>query len=497
MQQSYKRATLWLLFFSTLLRFFLSGSLEFGNDEAYYWLYAKYPDISHFDHPPMVGFFIQFFTANLFFDSELAIRLAAVIPTSASMYLIFLIGNYLKNEKVGFISILLYNIHIYGFIISGTFILPDSPMVFFWLLSFYFFLQTITKEPNRKLYKKILLAFLFTGCAIYSKYQAVFLLFGVVIYVLFYKRGWLKKSLFYAGFIFPILATCLIFYWNYQNDFISYKFHNDRVSLFSFQFNKNSFLREVLGQFLYNNPYIVITLILMVIAYLKNRFQFKNDQLKLFFACSFPLIGTTIYLSMFRDTLPHWSGISYLTLLPLIAVYISEEKRILKKLKVGTLSFLIVLIVAVFVINKGWFLPEKKAALKEKTGKKDVLLDMFGWKQASEKLTKFFKAKDLFQFPIISNKWYPASHIDYYIARPNNMKVYGVGELSNIHKYYWINKEKPFLKKRVLYITDSRNYKDPKILYGKEYTSITKLKVIPIKRKDEIVKYVFLFLLEK
>ncbi len=497
MQQSYKRVTLWLLFFSTLVRLFLSGSLEFGNDEVYYWLYAKYPDISHFDHPPMVGFFIQFFTANLFFDSELAIRLAAVIPTSTSMYLIFLIGNYLKNEKVGFIGVLLYNIHIYGFIIGGTFILPDSPMVFFWLLGFYFFLQTITKEPNRKLYKKTLLAFLFTGCAIYSKYQAVFLLFGVVLYVLLYNRRWLKELPFYIGFMFPIFAIFLIFYWNYQNDFISYKFHNNRVSLFSFQFNKNSFLREVLGQFLYNNPYIVITLILMVMAYLKNRFQFRKDLLKLFFACSFPLIGTTIYLSMSRDTLPHWSGVSYLTLLPLIAVYISKQKRILKKLKTGTLSFLILLIVAVFVINKGWFLPKKEIVLKEKLGKKEVLLDMFGWKQASEKLTTFFETKKLFQLPIISNKWYPASHIDYYIARPNNMEVYGVGELSDIHKYYWINKEKPFLKNRVLYITDSRNYKDPKILYGKEYTLITKLKVIPIKRGEDIVKYVFLFLLEK
>ena len=82
-----------------MLRLFLAGNLEFGNDEVYYWLYAKYPDLSHFDHPPMVGFFIQFFTGNLYFDSEFFIRLAAIIPTSINMYVVFLIGSYIKSGK--------------------------------------------------------------------------------------------------------------------------------------------------------------------------------------------------------------------------------------------------------------------------------------------------------------------------------------------------------------------------------------------------------------
>ena len=110
---NYKKQTLLLIFFSTLLRIFLGVNLEFGNDEVYYWLYAKYPAVSHFDHPSMVGFFIQFFTANLLFDSELCIRLAAIIPSSISMYVLFLIANYLKDEKAGFITVLLYIIHIW------------------------------------------------------------------------------------------------------------------------------------------------------------------------------------------------------------------------------------------------------------------------------------------------------------------------------------------------------------------------------------------------
>ena len=493
---NYKQQALLLLLFSTLLRIFLAANIEFGNDEVYYWLYAKYPAISHFDHPPMVGFLIQLFTINLHFNSELCIRLAAIIPSSISMYVLFLIASYLKNEKAGFIAVLLYNIHIYSFVVVGTFILPDAPLVLFWLLSFYYFIQTIPEFSNKKLNLKLMLGFLFAGCAIYSKYQAVYLLLGVGLYVLLFNRSWLKNTFFYLGFVFPLIAVALIFYWNYDNDFISYKFHGNRVSLFSFKFNKNSFIREILGQFLYNNPYIVIMVIFVISSFFKKKFIFNKKQTYLILTCALPLIVTTIYLSLFRDTLPHWSGVSYITLLPLLSVYLITKKQITKKLLVGVASFTVLLLLAVPVINKGWFLPVVEINDIKKLGKKDVLLDMYGWEQASEKITKILEAKEIKKLPIISNRWYPAAHIDYYIARPNNMTVYGVGSLKDIHKYYWINKKNPPLQKEVLYITDSRNYKDPKKLYGKEYT-IELVDTIPIKRAKNTVKYVFLYKLSK
>ncbi len=496
-QLNYKRIVIIVILISTLLRIYLGNSLAFGNDEVYYWLYAKYPDISHFDHPPMVGFFIQFFTFDLLFDTEVIIRLAAIVPISFSMYLLYLIGKYLKDEKVGLISVLLYNIHIYGFVIAGTFILPDAPLVFFWLLSFYFFIQVLPKDPDQKLYPKLLLAFLFAGLAIYSKYQAIYLVFGVCLFVVIKNKKWLKKPVFYLGFIFPILAIAMIFYWNYLNDFISYKFHGDRVSFFSLRFNKNSFLREILGQFVYNNPYIIIVFILMLIGLKKKRFQLTSKTTFIFLSCSLPLIFTTIYLSISRNTLPHWSGISYLTLLPLLAVFLSEKKRILKRLTIGMSSFFVLLIFVSVMINTGFLLPENTSQTKESLGRKDAVLDMYGWQQASEKLSTIFTKAKLTDLPIISNRWYPAAHIDYYIARPNKMKVYGVGTLKDIHKYYWINKQYPALGNRVLYITDSRNFIDPTKLYNNEYSQIEKFETIPIMRGNCIVKYVFLYQLTK
>lgn len=120
-----------LLGASVLIRGIIAGFIELGNDEVYYWTYAKFPALSHFDHPPMVGLVIQLFTLNLTFDSEFFIRLAALVFGTLSTGLMFLIGRQIKNPLTGLYAALLFTASLYGFILSGTFILPDTPQVFF------------------------------------------------------------------------------------------------------------------------------------------------------------------------------------------------------------------------------------------------------------------------------------------------------------------------------------------------------------------------------
>ena len=53
--QNINKILIGLLVVSAVVRGLLAAWMEFGNDEVYYWTYALYPDWSHFDHPPMVG----------------------------------------------------------------------------------------------------------------------------------------------------------------------------------------------------------------------------------------------------------------------------------------------------------------------------------------------------------------------------------------------------------------------------------------------------------
>jgi hypothetical protein len=484
-----------IILISTILRLIVAANVEFGNDEVYYWLYALYPDLSHFDHPPMVGFFIQFFTFNLYFDSEIWIRLASIIPASFNMFLLYKLGVLLKDELAGLINILLYNISIYGLVISGTFILPDSPLLTFWLLSFFYFFKTLPLNPKNANKSELGFAFLFASLAIYSKYQGVFILLGVGLYVLFYNRSWLKEKLLYLYLLLPVIPILLIFYWNYSNDFVSFSFHNNRVSLLSFNLNKTSFVREILGQIIYNTPLIIFLTVIVLVAYYKKKWKIEKKIFQLFAVFVFPLILTVIYLSLFRNTLPHWSGVSYITLLPLLGWYVADKKKYIKTISYTCLGMFVLLFFAKEMVNKGWLLPEDTSK-KQTLGSKDFTLDMYGWKQGGEKVASFFKKnQSLKDISILSNKWFPAAHIDYYLAKPMGKKVYAIGSLQDIHKYDWINKKQTLQTSNLLYITDSKNFKDPKNNELNKYKTQRVLTEIPITRNNKIVKYIFIYLL--
>ena len=164
------RAMIFLLLGSFILRAFVAGFIELGNDEVYYWTYAKFPDWSHFDHPPMVGLVIQLFTLNLRFDHEFFLRLGAVVFGTLNTGLIFLIGRKIKDSLTGFYAALLFTASIYCFIIAGTFIMPDTPQVLFWLLSLWLLIDCLPdKELTRANRLKLLLAGVTIGMALLSK----------------------------------------------------------------------------------------------------------------------------------------------------------------------------------------------------------------------------------------------------------------------------------------------------------------------------------------
>lgn len=175
-----------LIIYSLIIRAISSLLVELGNDEVNYWLYAVYPDLSHFDHPPMVGYLINIFTLNLTFQSEFFIRLASIIIGVINTILIFLIARKLKDETAGFYSALLYNASIYCFVIAGIFIMPDTPLILFWLITILLLINSILLKDITKSAKiNLILAGIFIGFAMLSKYTAIFLWLGIILYIIF------------------------------------------------------------------------------------------------------------------------------------------------------------------------------------------------------------------------------------------------------------------------------------------------------------------------
>ena len=311
---------------SVIVRGFFAWTLELGNDEVYYWTYALYPALSHFDHPPMVGFVIQAFTFDLYFDSEFFIRLGAVILGGANTWLIYLIGKVVKDKLTGLFAAMLYNASVYCFVIAGIFILPDTPQLFFWLLSLYMIIVALPDKETTKASRNIIFyAGIPLGLAMLSKYTSVFLWMGVGLYIIFFNRKWLKTAELYISVLISLVIFSPVILWNIENNFISFSFQSARVGIFGSGLRPDYFATEFFGQVFYNNPFNFVLIIMALVALKTKKFSLPDDYTRILLLTSLPLIFVFLFFALFNRTLPHWTGPAYLSLIIIAAAWLSEK----------------------------------------------------------------------------------------------------------------------------------------------------------------------------
>lgn len=502
---TYHKPLAWLIIISVLVRAFMAWWLELGNDEVYYWTYALYPDWSHYDHPPMVGFFIQLFSLNLLFDSELFIRLSSVLLFSANTWLMYVAGKLLAGERAGFMAALLYNASIYALVITGIFILPDTPQNFFWMLSLVVLLKWI-KTPSGKKNAQLLLLFgLLAGLGMLSKYTSIFLWGGLGLYVLLYDRKWLLKPVFYLAILFSALLVLPIIFWNIKHDWISFAFQGSRVNMFEGGLRPDLFFRELMGQVVYNNPINFVLIAIALYALAKGKYRTAESRLLLYL--SLPLIVVFLLFALFRETLPHWTGPAYNTLLLLAALPLAEKATNKKAhyvpaaAKAALALTAGILLVGGIQINYGP-IPMGGDNPYHRLGRHDITLDMYGWrvlKPAFEEVRNKHLAQGNMKpdDALVAENWFPLANLDYYVASPLQMKTLGLGRPDRIHKYLWINEKRGgfSLGNDYWYITDSRYYKHPESAYAGLFSEIVAADTITIARAGKPAKRFFVFML--
>jgi 4-amino-4-deoxy-L-arabinose transferase-like glycosyltransferase len=473
-----------------------------GNDEAYYYTYALYPALSHFDHPPMVGWVIQLFSLNLHFNSEFFIRLAAVVAGTINTWLMYCIGRQLRDERTGWYAALLYTASIYGFVIAGVFILPDSPQSVFWLAAVLFLLKAFGGEIDTVAKRSFLLAAVMMGLAFLSKYTTAYLWLGMIIYILVYNRKWLKTTVFYIAHVFMALLFLPVLLWNAQNNFVSFLFHSGRVEPVPAAFTPDYFLTEIVGEALYTNPVNLVIIVFAVAAYLGRKLNKDKPETALLLASALPLIITFLLISIFRRTLPHWNGAGYMTLIPLAALWLrSRTDVLLPSLLKGSLTFIILVIsLATAQVLTGFIPVEKWTDNTKGKGSGDYSLEVYGWRQLRQDFgplaAKYESNGEMpLNAPIISYRWFPAANYSYYVARGTERFVMATGDTSAIHKYVWINQQHGgfSLNSDAWYITSSRDFRDPRQLPGLYYQKVLPPDTVTIERMGKPAYYFFIY----
>lgn len=183
-------------------------------DEAYYWYYSQQMAWGYFDHPPMVALMVKL--SSYFFEGELGVRFISCILSTLNIILLWLmIDAPKKNDYINHFFVLVFSmtlLNAYGF-----FTLPDTPLLFFtscFLLTYKHF----AKKPTIGL---ALLLGVFMAALMYSKYHAVL----VILFVLLSNLKLVRSTYAWLAVIVGLCCYVPHFYWLYENDFVSIKYH--------------------------------------------------------------------------------------------------------------------------------------------------------------------------------------------------------------------------------------------------------------------------------
>ncbi|MDC6351121.1 glycosyltransferase family 39 protein [Zeaxanthinibacter sp. PT1] len=205
---------LWLLGLLFALNMVQSHFTQLLFDEAYYWYYAQDLAWGYFDHPPMVALMIKI--SNFFFDGELGVRFVSCILSAATLYLLWLMVDTVKKQQ--------YVWHFFVLVTSmtllnayGFFTLPDTPLLFFTALFLWLYKKFLTKES-------LLLALglgIVMAALMYSKYHAVL----VIGFVLLSNLKLLRSGKAWMAVIVALVCYSPHFFWLYENNFVSLKYH--------------------------------------------------------------------------------------------------------------------------------------------------------------------------------------------------------------------------------------------------------------------------------
>lgn len=249
---------------SFLLKLLIAYKLPLFGDEAYYTIWGQHLQLSYFDHPPMVawltkiGLLINEFIPVL--PLTIWVRLPFITVSTFSLYVYFLIY---KNELSHVDKTTNYIAYLLLFLLNpliglgGLVATPDVGLVLFWGLSYYAVIQIIR---NQKTIWYILLG-LFLGLGFCAKYHIILFPLTAVLALFIEKRFYqiqFKKLIF--TFIFGLLFSLPVILWNYQNDWVSFKFQFNH-GFVTRKYDILFMLTYFIGQILLFNPFLLIQII--------------------------------------------------------------------------------------------------------------------------------------------------------------------------------------------------------------------------------------------
>lgn len=217
-----------------------------NSDSYYYWGWSQNLQLSYFDGPPLIAYFIRFST-NLFGNTVFAINFVGVLVIFISSYVVYKIVELLIDKSAGYLVALFWLT--YPFMITRYILVNvtyDCLENLFNLLVLFFTLRYLKSRNSSNLYYLGVAA----GFLLLSKYSGIIALTAILGFFIYQRelRGVFRKPHVYLSILICVLIFSPVIIWNYQHHFISfiYQLHHhtwEKEAVQSLASNKHGFAR--------------------------------------------------------------------------------------------------------------------------------------------------------------------------------------------------------------------------------------------------------------
>jgi hypothetical protein len=308
------------------LRLLANQFMGLMPQDAYYYFYSEHLAMSYFDHPPMVAYMLKFFSLFLG-KSVFAVKLTDFIITLVSFAgFYYLASLFLSKHKVSR-SAMFYGSTLLLTVISIN-TTPDVPLVFFWTLSLIVMYKAVFE--HKILYW--ILSGILIGLSFDSKYTAIFLLFGLVLFLLLSKnhRRYLFSKELFLTVLFFLITISPIFFWNMENDWISFKFQSSEraSSMDGISLQPKLFLGNLATQMFLLLPTLFVGIMIVLYKWGKKivrKRRLPDEQTLFLLAFSFPVIAFFFGVSTVYWVKLNWIMPAYITAIILAGRYLSQK----------------------------------------------------------------------------------------------------------------------------------------------------------------------------
>ena len=431
----------WFLIIWMIINIIQAYSTNLHYDEAYYWLYSQKLDWGYFDHPPMVGLLAKL--GDIIHHSSLGIRL---FPIVMGIFVLLGIFHFIDDSK-NYKNVILFTISfpLITSHISGFLILPDAPLVFFFILYLFSYRQYLKIDSI----KNTIIFSIIISAMFYSKYHA-----GLIILLTILSNFKLlqKRSFWLAGLISIILLIPHI-YWQYNNGFPSFLYHlSDRTKGFDY-FN---FINHIYSQVLLAGPFSGV-----IIIWLAFKFKTQNQFYKTLKYITFGFYVFFLFYCLKGKVEAHWTSVSTIALIIISYKELNNHPKI-KRIMPYLLTPAILLLFVARVILAGDHL-DSQVSFKSDFINMDEWADELDSIAGGTPILFTNKYHNLSIYSFSKEKWAPGA--PHYNSRFSQIDLNRIDSIYNGKKVFALNygsekkwKSKNGSKHRGSFITDYYSY---------------------------------------